>query len=81
MCDLKGSISIRLLRKGEKASLTYQDDGLGKTALKPGSGGMGLLLLDSLSRQLDAEFSTDYSDGFSCEMTFVIPAIDTSQHE
>lgn len=77
----EGSISIRLLRKGEQALLTYHDDGLGQAALKPGTEGMGLLLLESLSQQLNVDFLTDYTDGFSCEMTFVIPVMETSQHE
>ncbi|HOT47384.1 MAG TPA: FIST N-terminal domain-containing protein [Spirochaetota bacterium] len=67
-----GALNVELVKKGENITLTVSDDGIGlPEAVKKGtSRGMGLQLMEMLTRQIKGDLSIDSGIGTSIRVTF-----------
>jgi len=66
-----GKIDIGISEPEEgKIEIMVEDNGTGIAAGQKGTGGLGTILIEALTQQLDAEIDTKTSDGFSFRFTF-----------
>ena len=72
-----GRLAIRLAREGDRVVASVEDDGVGLEATESeasGGGSFGSELIETLSRQLDAERTTNAVEPSGTRVTFGFPA-------